>query len=81
MHDNGEPFHHFHTVIHSIRSILKMDWNVSLVHVFREANQCADYLAKSGVVGDINFVVLHDVSADMGLLLLADVLETPMMHC
>lgn len=45
LHDGG-PFHRYGAVIHNVRSLLEKDWDVSLVHVLREANFCADFTKK-----------------------------------
>ena len=40
--------HKHGVIIEDIRSLLQREWEVKLVHVFREGNLCADYLAKLG---------------------------------
>lgn len=42
--------------------MLARDWEASLVHVYREANMCADFLAKKGVAGSsYSLIVLEDI--------------------
>lgn len=41
--------HHLYAgIIFDIRSLLGWDWTASVLHVLREANQVADFLAKAG---------------------------------
>lgn len=40
---------HFQPILAEIRTLLQQsDWNVQVEHVYREANRCADLLAKHG---------------------------------
>lgn len=40
--------HHYFPLISRIRSFLHHPWELSFQHEFREANYCADWLAKLG---------------------------------
>lgn len=45
----GSPFHRAHrALLLDIRSQLAREWQCSIQHTLREANQCADFLAKLG---------------------------------
>lgn len=39
-------FHHYNSVVSRIKAYVNQDWEFSLHHIFREGNQCADFLAK-----------------------------------
>lgn len=75
-----EPYHHYGAIVANIRRMMKEEWEVSLNHVYKQANFCADFLAKSGAAGDDSFVTLLEDPIDMHPLMLADALETPMRH-
>jgi hypothetical protein len=42
-----------------IRDLLDNSWEVQIIHVFREANRCADILANIGSEGISGFDVLE----------------------
>ena len=42
-------YHQYATLIADIKSLISRDWNVSISHVFRETNACADMLTHLGV--------------------------------
>ena len=39
-----------------IKKFLRKEWDISVYHVYREANHCADILAKAGSAGAIQFL-------------------------
>lgn len=45
------PCHRFATLIHSIQEVLARDWFVRLLHLHREGNRSANWLAKKGREG------------------------------
>lgn len=51
--------HLYGTVIAEISDWLQRDWNVSISHVLREANACANYLTNTGVVRNDKLRVLQ----------------------
>ncbi|KAJ1391912.1 Ribonuclease H domain [Sesbania bispinosa] len=45
-------FHKYACLVKEIRSVINLEWTVSVSHTLREGNMCADYLAKQGAAGD-----------------------------
>ncbi|KAG4938333.1 hypothetical protein JHK82_046140 [Glycine max] len=43
-----QSFHPHHALIRCVRDLVALDWNITFKHTFREANQCANWLAKDG---------------------------------
>uniref|UniRef100_A0A151UGD4 Ribonuclease H protein At1g65750 family n=1 Tax=Cajanus cajan TaxID=3821 RepID=A0A151UGD4_CAJCA len=41
--------HHYSNLVQEIHKLLDKDWAVSISHVLRECNKCADYFAKLGL--------------------------------
>jgi len=41
-------WHVYATIIKNINDLLNLLWNVHLTYTFREANECANFLAKHG---------------------------------
>ena len=66
--DEEGDSHHYRGLIHEIRNILCRNWNVRL----REANNCADVLAKQGANGDSGFQELSSPPATISHFLLAN---------
>lgn len=52
------------------------DWNAQVVHVYREANCGADFLANLGHEGSFNCVMLNAAPAALNLILFEDRLGT-----
>lgn len=71
-----EEFHIYGSIIGDIRPMLQWDWDIQLVHVFREANAYVNHLAKSGAEGSLEFVVMQDPPASVLHLLSADAVGT-----
>ena len=64
---------HVHAVIiNSIRNLLTKDWTVEVNHVYREANNCADRLAKLGHKCPIGLSFFDQLPACISLDFLAD---------
>ncbi|KAG8381639.1 hypothetical protein BUALT_Bualt06G0142500 [Buddleja alternifolia] len=61
--DTSIEHHHF-SVIEDIRRMLERDWEVSLCHVWREANHVADDLAKKGLKNPMHLVHVPDIRSD-----------------
>ena len=62
------------SLVMKIRRMLDMDWEVVVNHIYREANQCADALAKLGGSLDANLVLFDACPPQFSHLLAADVL-------
>jgi hypothetical protein len=45
------------SLIKKIKALLNYSWNVRIIHVYREANRCADILANIGCVSATNTIV------------------------
>jgi methylase of polypeptide subunit release factors len=45
-----DVWHHYTAILNNIKDILKRDWQVLILHNFREGNICADYLANNNVI-------------------------------
>nr|KYP69434.1 Putative ribonuclease H protein At1g65750 family [Cajanus cajan] len=41
--------HHYSNLVQKIHKLLDKDWAVSISHVLKECNKCADYFAKLGL--------------------------------
>ncbi|PNY00696.1 ribonuclease H [Trifolium pratense] len=61
-------------LVRNIRSLIALDWEVSIVHAYRESNQCADALVNIGCTLDKEIIVYDDCPSEIKDLLLADVL-------
>jgi ribonuclease HI len=46
-----------YSLIKRIRSMLDKDWNVEIMHEYREANKCADALARIGCSLEHNMII------------------------
>ena len=56
---SSKPYNNsFSSLLNDCRFLLRQFQQVRISHVFREANRCADYLAKGGCTLDGDFVVL-----------------------
>ncbi|CAL1372499.1 unnamed protein product [Linum trigynum] len=49
--DSGE--HHHATDLDRAQELLKREWDVSVTHIYREGNKCADFLASRGHVAPL----------------------------
>ncbi|CAN1726094.1 Putative ribonuclease H protein At1g65750 [Linum perenne] len=56
--DSTLTHQHFLLVL-EFRELLSRHWDVKLTHVFREANQAADYMANLGHSFDFGFQFFH----------------------
>ena len=69
---HAEESHLYGTIIAEIRDWLQRDWTVSISHVLREANACADFLANVGVAGNAKLQILQEPPAGLLHLLRED---------
>jgi hypothetical protein len=69
-------FHKYRSIIRDIRRLMAWNWDVRIQHTYREANACADFIAKLAASNDQGFTV-WDVSPEgIAGFLLADQLGT-----
>ena len=55
--------------------MISRDWDVTITHVFREANACADKLTHLVVGQDEEFYVFEDPPTNLGPLLLTHAMD------
>ncbi|CAJ2670435.1 unnamed protein product [Trifolium pratense] len=67
-----DVWHHYAAIINNIKDILNRDWQVVILHTFREGNVCADYFAKLGANSNEVFPFIANPPAGHNLCLLAD---------
>ena len=60
------------SIVREIRKLLKLPWEVRVVNIFREANRCADELAKIGCHQGEDLIIYEQCPVSVGPLLLAD---------
>ena len=65
-------WHVYATIITNVKDLLNLPWNVQLTHTLREANECADFLAKHGANHDSPWCSLENPIPGLEDLLLAD---------
>lgn len=65
-------WHVYATIIRNVKDLLNLPWNVQLTHTLREANACADFLAKHGAIHDSSWCILENPIPGLEDLLLAD---------
>lgn len=66
--------------IRQIQSFNQKPWTLSFRHVYREANQCADRLAKKGSSSSDLLVTWPSCPSPLRSLLLADALKVPTLR-
>ena len=64
--------HHYANLLELIKIYLVKEWNISIHHIFREGNSCADILAKLGAKHSESLVMAHQPLSCLSLALLAD---------
>ncbi|KAJ7951872.1 Ribonuclease H protein [Quillaja saponaria] len=62
-------------IVEAIQKLLLFNWDVQIAHVYREANRCADSLAKLVLNGDLRDSLWQDPPSALDLCLLSDVLK------
>ena len=70
--------HHLHhAILADIQEYIHREWQMSICHVMREANNCADFLARAGLSQqDRDFVIWEEPPAALRPLLRADYMGT-----
>lgn len=59
-------------VLVDVLELLDRDWNITVIHGFREVNSYADYMAKIGVHSEGALTVWKDPLVGLGSVLLKD---------
>ncbi|KAK7411824.1 hypothetical protein VNO78_03266 [Psophocarpus tetragonolobus] len=54
--------HPYVTLFHKIRTLLALDWEVNIQHIFSEGNACANVIAKDDAQSNISNEVVHACS-------------------
>ncbi|KAF7830946.1 ribonuclease H [Senna tora] len=72
--------HSFGNIIADIRHLLATHPGYRISHVFREANQCADVMAKMGSCNDIRLCIWEEPPREVALSLLADALSVSFLR-
>ncbi|KAK2448759.1 hypothetical protein QL285_008006 [Trifolium repens] len=67
-----DEWHHYAAIIRNIKEILDRNWQVVILHTYREGNTCADILAKHGARNNEGFTSIVVSPAGLNLCLLAD---------
>ncbi|GAU12283.1 hypothetical protein TSUD_141910 [Trifolium subterraneum] len=70
--ESVDQWHHYAAILNNIQDILRRDWQVLILHTFREGNAYADYLAKHGANNNKVFSSIATPPAGLNLSLLAD---------
>ena len=68
------PFHRHATIVHNIKKLLQLDWEVMPVHTYRKGNMGANWLAKYGANHDDRMCIWHQTPLTLLATLLADAL-------
>jgi len=77
--------HHFFpatglSLLTNIRSLLELNWEVRICHIFREANFCADTLANLACDGGSSLIIYEQCLVQMRLCVLADYVGLATSH-
>lgn len=64
----------------SIKTLLRLDREVKIIHVFREANHCADDLANVGCTHELSLVVYEHPPVQLVQALLSDIRRVSTPH-
>jgi len=70
---NQVGFHKYRVLIFEIRELLSRDWTIRIKHTFREANFCADFMAKLATSYDNGLMIWDEPPQGLQQLLLADI--------
>jgi len=76
IHDGTFIFHKLGAVIVDIKELLSKEWEVLLLHTLREANSCADFMAKHGARNLAKICIWENPPLGLRALLLADSTDT-----
>ncbi|MCH79377.1 putative non-LTR retroelement reverse transcriptase [Trifolium medium] len=63
-----------HNLVKNIMRLMRLDWDVTINHVYREANYCVDALANFGCSLDSSIMVFDVCPSQLRQLMLADVM-------
>jgi ribonuclease HI len=66
--------HKYRALIFEIRELLSRDWTVRIEHTFREANFCADFMAKFATSCDNGLMIWDEPPQGLQQLLLANIM-------
>ncbi|KAF7831938.1 ribonuclease H [Senna tora] len=73
---NNISCHAYSAIIEDIQLMLRANPRWKITHIFREGNQCADFMAKLGSASDDDYVIWDSPPDGIGHLLLADRMST-----
>lgn len=66
--------HLFYPMVQNIQVFLDKDWHLQFQHTLREANSCADILAKQGPLEDHRLIILDTSPLSLSSKLIVDAL-------
>ncbi|KHN35461.1 Putative ribonuclease H protein, partial [Glycine soja] len=69
-------YHPYTSLIHRIINFKTRQWNLTFQHIYREGNQCPDFLANQGFSSQASFHPLETIPSLLKPLLLADANST-----
>ena len=61
------------TLVEDCRYLISQIPHVRIKHCYREANRCADKLARMGANQNLNFIFYEDPHGDLGVIVEADI--------
>ncbi|XLR65771.1 hypothetical protein S83_016443 [Arachis hypogaea] len=70
--DNAEDFPEFAHIVEEIHRFMLLEWDVTIYHIMREGNSCADFLAKIGSSSNSMFSLIISPQPELTPLLVAD---------
>ncbi|KAE9610055.1 putative ribonuclease H-like domain-containing protein [Lupinus albus] len=76
VHGSRPNYHHYMATVLRIQDLIYMDWEISINHILRKGNSCADYLAKKGVTSTSTFTILDYVPYELKYMLFSDAIGT-----
>ncbi|KAG5056521.1 hypothetical protein JHK82_011526 [Glycine max] len=66
--------HPYYPIVLKIQSLITLQWQLHFSHTLREANSCANSLAKTGASEDSHLVILGNAPSNLSTSLMADAL-------
>ncbi|KAL5186054.1 hypothetical protein HKD37_05G012000 [Glycine soja] len=66
--------HPYYPIVLKIQSLITLQWQLHFSHTLREANSCANSLAKTGASEDSHLVILGNAPSNLPTSLMADAL-------
>lgn len=76
IHDGNFIFQKLGVVVVDTKKLLSREWEVHLLHILREANSCADFMAKHGARNLAEICIRENPPPGLSALLLADSMGT-----